>query len=51
MYAIMGITGRVGTPFGTDRNVGQALAPGYTLGVRASFEVLSWAPEGVRRVP
>jgi hypothetical protein len=30
------------TPFGTDTNIGQGLAPGYNLGLRASFEFFSW---------
>jgi hypothetical protein len=30
------------TPFGTDSSIGQGLAPGYNLGVRASFEFFSW---------
>jgi len=30
------------TPFGTDSNIGQGLAPGYNLGLRASFEFFSW---------
>jgi hypothetical protein len=30
------------TPFGTDSNVGLGLAPGYSLGLRASFEFFSW---------
>jgi opacity protein-like surface antigen len=30
------------TPFGTDSNIGQGLAPGYNLGLRASFEFLPW---------
>jgi hypothetical protein len=30
------------TPFGTDSNIGQGLAPGYNAGLRASFEFLPW---------
>jgi hypothetical protein len=30
------------TPFGTDSNIGLGLAPGYNVGLRASFEFLSW---------
>jgi hypothetical protein len=30
------------TPFGTDSNIGQGLAPGYSVGLRASFEFLPW---------
>jgi hypothetical protein len=29
-------------PFGTDTGIGQALAPGYNLGLRASFELYPW---------
>jgi opacity protein-like surface antigen len=29
-------------PFGTDSNIGLGLAPGYSLGVRASFEFFRW---------
>ena len=29
-------------PFGTDTGIGLALAPGYNLGLRASFEILPW---------
>jgi hypothetical protein len=34
------------TPFGTDSNIGQGLAPGYNLGLRASFEFFSWTRAG-----
>jgi hypothetical protein len=42
-----GVQGGIGyftenTPFGTDSNIGQGLAPGYNLGLRASFEFFSW---------
>ncbi len=30
------------TPFGTDTGVGLALAPGYNVGLRSSFEFLPW---------
>jgi len=30
------------TPFGTDTNIGLGLAPGYNVGLRASFEFLPW---------
>jgi hypothetical protein len=30
------------TPFGTDSNIGQGLAPGFNLGLRASFSFFSW---------
>jgi opacity protein-like surface antigen len=30
------------TPFGTDSGIGLGLAPGYNLGLRASFEIFPW---------
>jgi hypothetical protein len=30
------------SPFGTDSNIGLGLAPGYNVGLRASFEFLPW---------
>src|ERR1700677_3436655 len=37
-------------PFGTDSNIGLGLALGYSLGVRASFEVLPWLAVDVRGI-
>jgi opacity protein-like surface antigen len=39
-----------GTPFGTDSNIGSALALGYSLGVRASFEFLPWLALDLRGI-
>ncbi len=38
------------TPFGSDSNIGQALALGYSFGVRASFEFLPWLALDARGV-
>jgi opacity protein-like surface antigen len=35
-------------PFGTDSNIGTGLALGYSLGVRASFEILPWLALDIR---
>jgi hypothetical protein len=36
------------TPFGTDTNIGRGTAPGYNVGLRASFEFFSWLAFDVR---